>query len=50
MKSFRARLNEEEPVPEGYQFFTKDEVESLPKPVPIIKVWESIKNGGIQND
>lgn len=47
MKSFRARLNEEEPVPEGYQFFTKDEVESLPKPVPIIKVWESIKNGGI---
>ncbi|MBO1910218.1 A/G-specific adenine glycosylase, partial [Microvirga sp. 3-52] len=47
MNGYRARLNEEEPVPEGYQFFTKDEVETLPKPVPIIKIWESIKNGGI---
>ena len=47
MKSFRSRLTKNEAVPEGYQFFTEEEVESLPKPVPIIKVWESIKNGGI---
>ena len=40
--TFKRRGN----VPEGFQFFTEEEVEALPKPVPVIKIWESIKNGG----
>ena len=47
MSSFRARITAEETIPEGYQFYTEQEVESLPKPVPVVKIWESIKNGGI---
>ena len=47
MSSFRARITEKEIIPEGYQFLTEVEVESLPKPVPVVKIWESIKNGGI---
>ena len=50
MSSFRARVTEKETIPEGYQFLTEQEVESLPKPVPVVKIWESIKNGGILND
>ena len=40
MKSFQARLTEEKTIPEGYHFFTEEEVESLPKPVPVLKIWE----------
>lgn len=47
MSSFRTRISSSQKIPEGYQFLTKDEVESLPKPVPVVKIWESIKNGGI---
>ncbi len=47
MSSYRARINSSDKIPEGYQFLTKEEVESLPKPVPVVKIWESIKNGGI---
>ena len=47
MSSFRARITAEETIPEGYQFLTALEVETLPKPVPVVKIWESIKNGGI---
>lgn len=46
LKSFEARLDESVTIPEGFRFFTIDEVESLPKPVPVIKVWNAIKQGG----
>lgn len=47
MSSYRARITEIETIPEGYQFFTGEEVESLPKPVAVVKIWDSIKSGGI---
>ena len=50
MKGFRARIKEVNTIPDGYKFFTEKEVESLPKPVPVLKIWESIKNGGILDD
>jgi len=50
VSSFRARITEKEVIPEGYQLLTEQEVESLPKPVPVVKIWEAIKNGGIVND
>ncbi|MEK5037187.1 A/G-specific adenine glycosylase [Sporosarcina sp. FSL K6-3457] len=45
MTSFKARMAEADTIPEGYQFFTKQEVEALPKPVPVLKIWEEIKQG-----
>ena len=50
MSSFRARITEEDTIPDGYKFYTEQEVELLPKPVPVVKIWESIKNGGILDD
>lgn len=46
MIGFRAQLKGEHTIPEGYHFFTDEEVESLPKPVPVLKVWESVNEGG----
>ncbi|WP_179393495.1 A/G-specific adenine glycosylase [Sporosarcina sp. JAI121] len=46
MKSFGARIEKAAPIPEGYRFFTEDEVEALPKPVPVLKIWDEIKRGG----
>ncbi|WP_224654434.1 hypothetical protein, partial [Escherichia coli] len=31
-------------APEGYRFFSTEEVESLPKAVPVIRIWEEAKN------
>ncbi|WP_318616496.1 A/G-specific adenine glycosylase [Sporosarcina sp. YIM B06819] len=45
MKSFKARMTEAETIPKGFKFFTNQEVEALPKPVPVIKIWEEIKRG-----
>ncbi|MCZ2260244.1 A/G-specific adenine glycosylase [Sporosarcina sp. G11-34] len=44
MNSFRTRLAGTEKVPEGFRFFTKEEVEALPMPVPVLKIWEELKN------
>ncbi len=49
MKSFEARIVEGDVIPQGFRFFTEEEVEALPKPVPVLKVWEEIKRGG-KND
>ncbi|MER2089443.1 MAG: A/G-specific adenine glycosylase [Sporosarcina sp.] len=46
MKSFGARIEKAAPIPEGYRFFTEDEVEALPKPVPVLKIWDEVKRGG----
>lgn len=48
MTSFEARFVETATIPEGYRFFTKEEVEALPKPVPVVKIWEEIKRGGVE--
>ena len=45
MKSFRARITSEETIPDGYKYFSAVEVESLPKPVPVLKIWKSIDDG-----
>jgi A/G-specific adenine glycosylase len=47
MTSFKGQMKETNPLPEGYRFFSKEEVEALPKPVPVIKIWEEVKQGGI---
>ncbi|MHA6260284.1 A/G-specific adenine glycosylase [Sporosarcina sp. CAU 1771] len=44
LKSYRARLKNAEKIPKGFQYFTKEEVEALPKPVPVLKIWEELKN------
>ncbi|WP_342514483.1 A/G-specific adenine glycosylase [Sporosarcina sp. FSL K6-1522] len=43
MQSFEARMYEEDVIPEGFRFFTEEEVEALPKPVPVLKIWEEVK-------
>lgn len=35
---------DEDMVPEGYAFYTQEEVEELPKPVPVLKIWASVKD------
>lgn len=34
----------EDAAPEGYQFFSAEEVEALPKAVPVMKIWDEVKN------
>ena len=47
MKSYGALIEKTDTILEGYRFFTLEEVEALPKPVPVLKIWEEIKRGGI---
>lgn len=42
MNSYTGNIDEEE-IPDGYTFFSEEEVESLPKPVPVLKIWTHIK-------
>ena len=46
MKGFQARADELSATPEGFGYYTDEEIELLPKPVPVLKVWASIKRGG----
>ncbi|MBE1555861.1 A/G-specific adenine glycosylase [Sporosarcina limicola] len=50
MQSFEAQLQEVGTIPEDFRFFTEKEVEGLPKPVPVLKIWEEIKQGGKYDD
>ena len=50
IRSFKARFQELKVIPEGYRYFTEEEVEALPKPVPVLKVWEVIKKGSFTYD
>lgn len=43
VKSYYAKLEAPETISDEFKFFTTDEVERLPKPVPVVKVWEEIK-------
>lgn len=45
VKSYQAAIQEEINIPDGFKFYTANEVEELPKPVPVVKVWEMIKKG-----
>ncbi|MCM3711348.1 A/G-specific adenine glycosylase [Sporosarcina luteola] len=31
-------------APEGFEFFSEEEVEALPKAVPVMKIWDEVKN------
>lgn len=50
MKSFQAWFNEMDTSLDGYRYFTTEEVEALPKPVPVVKIWETIKKGSFTYD
>lgn len=41
--SYEAKALNSKTVHENVQFFTKDQVESLPMPVPMLKIWNAIK-------
>lgn len=43
VKSYYGKLLAEEFISDEFKFFSAEEVENLPKPVPVIKVWEEIK-------
>ena len=50
MQSYFVQLKQANTAPKGYQYFTDEEVEALPKPVPVLKIWESLNRGGKLND
>lgn len=50
MKSFQAKFKEKDANLDGYAYFTDEEVEALPKPVPVVKIWETIKKGSFTYD
>lgn len=41
MKSYMAVTDDA--APEGFQFFSAEEVEALPKAVPVMKIWDEVK-------
>lgn len=43
MRGIQAQFEDANAKLDGYQYFTTEEVEALPKPVPVLKVWEKIK-------
>lgn len=43
LQSYLAELSSTTTIPDDAQFFTEEEVEALPKPVPVIKIWNEIK-------
>ncbi|KXH78834.1 A/G-specific adenine glycosylase [Sporosarcina sp. HYO08] len=43
LKSFTARINDPIKLLSNYQLFTAEEVNALPMPVPMLKIWEEIK-------
>lgn len=43
MEAYRALLDDSSDVPAGYRLVTDDEWESLPKPLPVIKIWQSVQ-------
>lgn len=43
MESFEAKLLEEIELPSNCKWFTKEEIESQPMPVPILKIWQAWK-------
>lgn len=49
MKSYYGQLQMVDFTSDEFQFFTAEEVEQLPKPVPVVKVWEKIKEGSVGN-
>lgn len=50
VRGYYAHLNEENAELEGYEYFSSDAVEALPKPVPVLKIWEAIKEGEIVDE
>lgn len=50
MKSYYGTLKSNKLPTDEFRFFTTEEVENLPKPVPVVKVWEKIKEKGVLDD
>lgn len=49
MKGYEICTEDVQLIPQGFEFFTEEEVELLPKPVPVLKVWDLIKRGDDKN-
>lgn len=49
VKSYYGKLQTKELASDKFKFFSAEEVERLPKPVPVVKVWETIKEGSVPN-
>ncbi|MEK3936446.1 A/G-specific adenine glycosylase [Sporosarcina sp. FSL W7-1349] len=45
VESYQGRIRLSGSAPEGYQFFSAEEVQQLPKAKPVIKIWEAIQGG-----
>lgn len=45
LTGYEAVISEETVLPKQFQLFTEEEVEKLPKPVPVLKLWETIQRG-----
>lgn len=45
LTGYVAVVSEETSLPKEFQLFTADEVERLPKPVPVLKLWETLQRG-----
>ena len=49
MQSFKTEMTDMLQIPDGARFFTEEEAEALPKPVPVLKIWEEIKRWKVGN-
>lgn len=49
VKSYYGKMLSETYISDEFKFFTTEEVEQLPKPVPVVKVWEKIKEEAVQD-
>ncbi|WP_339254031.1 A/G-specific adenine glycosylase [Sporosarcina sp. FSL W8-0480] len=48
VESYMATTNDI--APDGYSFFSADEVEALPKAVPVLKIWDALKRKKVPKD
>jgi len=43
MKGFYVSASRTDIIPDDFQYFSEEEAERLPKPVPVLKLWDSLK-------
>lgn len=48
VNGYSSEVDAVEKVPEGYAFFTEEEVDQLPMPVPVLKLWTAIKDAAVK--
>ncbi len=47
MQCFIGTVKDGDVLPTNFTFYTNEEIEALPKPIPVIKIWEDIKKRGM---